>query len=128
MRRVELAERLGQPPSRLDGREPAELTEHEHDGDVLVRSVTTREPLYTEHDTALLLALAEYRDGLCECCGIPKAITQGHERDAPRFVVGKRYCLARRTLIETQEAFTDGGKNAKPEHAALRWSIRIDKG
>ncbi len=124
---MELAERLGVPPSRLDGREPAEVTEHEHAGGLLVRSVTTREPAWTEQDTALLLALADYRDTLCDCCGFPKAITQGQERlDGPRFAISKRWCLARRTLIETQQAYTRNGKDVKPVHGALRWSIRLE--
>ena len=116
------------PPSQLDGREPAEVTEHVYDDyGTLVESVTTREPRWTEHDTALLLALAEYRDSLCDCCGIPKAITQAQERiGGPRFIVSKKYCLARRTLIETEQAFSNKGKDAKPHHAALRWSIRVE--
>jgi hypothetical protein len=127
LRRVEAAERLGQPRSRLEGREPEEVTEHEYDGDVLVRSTTVREPLWTEQDFAEQLALAEYRDSLCDCCGLPKSMTLADERDAPRFVVSKRYCLARRTLIESQQAFTNNGKDAKPAHDALRWTIRAEK-
>ena len=38
-----------------------------------MRSVTWREPLYTEQDAALLLALAEYRGALCPACGGPLA-------------------------------------------------------
>jgi hypothetical protein len=98
---------------------------------VLVRSVTTPEPRYTEQDTALLLALAEYRETLCDCCGIPKALTWSdrvHERDSPRFVVGHRFCRARRTLIESQQVLTKKGKEAKPEHGAIRWTVRAEMG
>ena len=112
----------------MEGREPAEVTEYEYDGDRLVRAVTTREPQWTELDTAEMLALAEYRNTLCDCCGLPKAMTWVDERDAPRFVVSKRYCLARRTLIESQQAYTNKGKDVKPVHGALRWSIRAEKG
>ena len=112
----------------MEGREPVEVTEHDYENGVLVRSVTTREPLWTEQDTAEILALGEYRAGLCDCCGLPKSMTWVHERDAPRFIVSKRYCLARRTLVESQVAFDNDGKDAKPEHRALRWSIRVDKG
>lgn len=90
--------------------------------------MTTREPFWTEQDTAEVLALAEYRAGLCDCCGLPKRWTLVAERDAPRFVISKRYCLARRTLLETQHAFTDGGKDSKPDYGALQWSIRVDRG
>lgn len=94
----------------------------------MLRSVTTREPRWTEQDQAEVLALAEYRASLCECCGLPKADTQIHERDAPKFVVSKRFCLARRTLAETQAAFfKQHEKNPKPQHSALLWSVRIEK-
>lgn len=110
----------------MEGREPTTVTEYEYDGDRLVRAVATPEPEWTEQDTAEQLALAEYRDGLCDCCGLPKSITWVHERDAPKFTVSKRYCLARRTLIETQQAFTDNGKDIKPTHGALRWSVVVE--
>lgn len=117
------------PRSRLEGREPGEVTEHEYDdAGRLIRSVTTREPEWTEQDTAEILALAAYRDSLCECCGLPKSLTWISEKDAPKFRVSKRYCLARRTLIESQQAYTKNGKNVKPVHGALRWSIHVDKG
>lgn len=113
------------PLSKFDGREAALVTDYEYDdGDRLVRSITTSEPVWTEYDQAVALALAQYRDGLCECCGLPKAMTLVDEKDAPRFVVSKRYCLARRTLIESQQSFSNNGKETKPAHAALRWSIR----
>lgn len=50
-----------------------------------------------------------------------------HERDAPTFVVSKQYCLARKTLVESQQAFTANGKEAKPAHAALRWSVSVQR-
>jgi hypothetical protein len=112
----------------MEGREPAEVTEYEYEDGLLVRSVTTREPLWTEQDLAEILALAEYRDSLCTCCGLPKDSVLIHERDAPKFVVTKRYCLARRTLTEMQAAFfKQHEKNPRPEHQALQWSVRIEK-
>lgn len=105
------------------------MTEYHYDAyDLLVESTTVTEPLWTEQDFAEQLALAEYREGLCPCCGLPKAMTLANERDAPRFVVSKRYCLARRTLIESQQAYTNGGKDAKPIHDSLQWAISIQKG
>lgn len=106
------------------------MTEYEYDdAGRLIRSMTTREPRWTEQDQAEMLALAEYRDSLCPCCGLPKDIVLGHERDAPKFVVTKRYCLARSTLAETQAAFfSQYQKNPDPRHQALLWSVRIEKG
>jgi hypothetical protein len=37
------------------------------------------------------------------------------------------YCLARRTLIESQMAYTNNGKESKPAHDALRWSVQAKK-
>lgn len=111
----------------MEGREPGETTEYEYADGLLVRSTTIREPMWTEQDTADMLALAEYRASLCDCCGLPKAMTLVNERDAPRFVVSKNYCLARRTLIESQMSFTDNGKESKPIHQALRWSVQVKK-
>jgi hypothetical protein len=112
----------------MEGRELVETTEYERDaGGLIVRAITTREPEWTEQDTAEMLALAEYRDSLCECCGLPKKMTQADEKNAPRFVVSKRYCLARRTMIESQTAFTNNGKDVKPIHQALRWSVQARK-
>lgn len=112
----------------MEGREPVEVTEYERDTDgLIVRATTTREPEWTEQDTIEMLALTEYRDSLCDCCGLPQSMTQGDERDAPKFVVSKRYCLARRTLIESQLSFTNNGKDLKPVHQALRWTVRTEK-
>jgi hypothetical protein len=115
------------PLSQFEGRVPATTTEYEYDGGLMVRSTTTSEPLWTEHDQAVMVALARYRETLCSCCGLPAAMTLADERDAPQFVVSKRYCLARRVLIETQQAFTNQGKDVKPSHGALQWSVRVRK-
>jgi hypothetical protein len=115
------------PLSKFEGREPVTVTEYEYDGERLVRAVTVTEPEWTEHDQAVMIALAQYRDSLCSCCGLPKAMTLADEKDAPRFVVAKRYCLARKTLIESQQSFTNNGKDAKPAHGALLWSVRAQK-
>jgi YD repeat-containing protein len=126
-RRVEAAERAGIPSSKLDGREPREVTEYEYDDEGrLTRSVTVREPEWTEQDVAERLALAEYRDSLCSCCGLPKNQVLIHERDAPRFVVNKQYCLARKALAEVQRAYMKSNKPTAAE--ALVWSVRADRG
>ena len=43
-------------PRRLNGWEPAEITEHEHVDGVLVRSVTRKEPEFNDDDLNLMLA------------------------------------------------------------------------
>jgi YD repeat-containing protein len=125
-RRVETAERLGIPPSQLDGREPAEVTEYEYDEQGrLVRSVTTREPRYTEQDRAELLALAIYREGLCPRCGRPLDVCTAPEDGGPEYVVTWRTCGATRALLEHQRA-AYGGKD-HVNRAAHLWGTAIRK-
>lgn len=106
------------PPSRLDGREPGEVTEHEYDGERLVRSITTREPLYTDRDRAELLALAEYRAELCPVCGGPLAECTSHEATGPKFKASAVRCRRRDVLSMSQNAKQD---TDRPE--ALVWSV-----
>jgi hypothetical protein len=89
--------------------------------------VTTREPEWTEHDVAERLALAEYRESLCPCCNLPKGQVWVHERDAPRYRVSKWMCHAGKTLAESQDGYFKDRKPT-PGQAALKWSVRIDKG
>lgn len=77
-------------------------------------------------DAAEMLALAEYRSTLCECCGLPKSMTQVHERDAPRFIVEHPMCQARRTMIDAQRPYRDQKEAAKhPEWDAYIWKIKV---
>jgi len=115
--RVELAERLGVPPSQLDGRESAEITVYEYDADGrLVRSMTTREPLYTEQDRAELLALGVYRDGLCSVCGGPAAECQSHENTGLTFKPSRLRCRRTDAVMAAQSALQN---TDRPE--ALAW-------
>jgi len=111
----------------MEGREPVEVTEHEYEDGLLVRSTTTREPEWTEQDMAEQLALVHYQTTLCECCGLPKSMVQGHERDAPNFIVSKRWCHARKTLLETQWQWAKD-REARPYDGAMQWSIQVQKG
>jgi hypothetical protein len=123
-----VAERLGIPPSQLDGREPAEVTEYEYDGGQLVRSVTTREPRFTEQDRAELLALALYRDGLCPLCGQPLAVCTSPEDGGPSFVPSYRTCRASMERIDVQEAIAEKHKKTGDRYARARlWSTTIRK-
>jgi len=118
------------PRSRLEGREPTEVTEHEYDeAGRLIRSVTTREPLWTEHDLADQLALVEYRSTLCPCgCGFPVAETTSHEEAGPSFAAKQIPCRARQTLIEQQTAHLKSkGESGDPIAGARLWSISMQK-
>lgn len=88
--------------------------------------MTTTEPEWTDQDRAEILALAEYRDSLCDCCGLPKAMVWVHERDAPKFVVSKFPCQARKVLNISQAAYF-GKDQPTPSQQALRWSVRVDQ-
>jgi hypothetical protein len=86
-RRVEAAERLGVAPSKFDGREPTSTTRYVYDRrGRLVRSITTREPDWTDQDRAEVLALAEYRGSLC-----PNGCGQPLDESTARFDVGPEY-------------------------------------
>lgn len=93
-------------PSRLDGREPESTTRHFYDRrGRLVRSVTMREPEWTEQDRAEVLALALYRDRLCPCgCGQPYVETTSPEDGGPQYEAGRVVCRARLALLEAQKA------------------------
>ena len=80
------------------------MTEYEHADGLVVRSVTYREPLYTEQDTALLLALAEYRAQLCPACGGPLAECTSHEATGPTFTAEFVRCRRRDALSMAQNA------------------------
>jgi hypothetical protein len=97
----------------MDGREPEEVTEYEYDeGGRMVRSVTVREPLYTEQDRAELIALAAYRAGLCPLCGRPLDVCTSEEGapGAPQFAVRQSMCRATREIAELKSALTEEGK------------------
>ncbi len=126
-----MAERLQQPRSRLEGREPAQVTEHEYDEQGrLIRSITTSEPTWTEEDLAEVMALQEWRDSLCPCCGLPSAKVNGHEKDAPPIRISRVTCWARKTELETRAAWekgrTSNGQNPLPPgDRAIMWGMTI---
>lgn len=113
------------PPSRLDGREPASVTRHIYDRrGRLLRSVTEREPEWTERDVAELAALALYRSWLCPCgCGYLAKDTTSHEQGGPSFVARHAAtCRARIAEIDARSAAEDGRKPS-PYTSARIWSI-----
>lgn len=115
---------LGIPPSRFDGREPAEHIEYEHSPrGRLVRAVVTREPAWTDQDRAEVLALAEYRRQLCPCgCGHRAKDTLSPEQTGPAFIASRTVCRARLALLEAQDAAT----TTTTRHAGARlWSVEM---
>lgn len=114
----------------MEGREPVETTVYEYDeAGRLVRSVTTREPEWTEQDTAEILALVEYRAMLCPCgCGFLTEETTSHEAGGPQFEAHRTLCRARRELVEQQTAHAKSkGDHGDPIAAARLWGLTIKK-
>jgi hypothetical protein len=92
---------------------------------VLVRSVTTREPTWTEQDRAEILALADYRASLCPCgCGHPLADTTANEETGPKFSVSYLACHARMELIDAQNA---AAKGDSPYGEARMWRTEMKR-
>lgn len=86
-----------------------------------MRSVTTRESLYTEQDVAELLALAEHRTALCPSCGGLLAECTSHEATGPRFTASFVRCRRRDALALVQNA----KERDRPE--ALVWSVATSR-
>jgi hypothetical protein len=93
---------------------------------VLIRSVTTREPEWTEIDRAEQLALAEYRASFCPCgCGYLTADTTSNWETGPEFDATHITCRARAALVEAQNAEIE----RKRDTSAWFWSIsKTEKG
>lgn len=92
-----------------------------------MRSVTTREPLFTEQDRAELLALALYRDGLCPKCGRPVDECTSDEEAGPSFGATYKVCRSTLALLEAQRALSDGGKKPRPNAPAYLWGTTMRK-
>lgn len=93
---------------------------------MLVRSVTTSEPTWTEQDRAEILALTQYRASLCPCgCGHLLAETTSHEEGGPRFVVTEVACRARLALLENQRA-VDAERGSENSPARL-WRTEMKR-
>lgn len=117
MARIEAAERLGISPRRLDGWEPAETTTYDYDdAGRLVRSVTVREPEWSEQDRAWMLALVGYRASLCPTCGGPIEEC-GPESEGRWQVPPPRRCYRMDVLAVEQK----NSKRPRPE--ALMWRV-----
>ncbi len=88
----------------------------EHDR--LVRSITTVEPEWTEREQAVMLALQEYRDGLCPSCGRPLAECTAAESEE-QYAVQVRRCHATTAKHQEAELYRES-----PHPEALLFSVR----
>lgn len=88
-----------------------------------MRSVTVREPEWTEQDRAEILALALYRSRLCPLHGGPIEDCTSPEETGVQFAVDRATCRAQMTLIETMRAIDDG-KKPSPFAAARLFTVR----
>ncbi|MEU4399784.1 hypothetical protein [Micromonospora orduensis] len=116
--RIETAERLGVAPRRLDGWEPAETTTYEYDGGRLVRSVTVREPEWSDQDRAWLAALAAYRAGRCPSCGGDASVCCSPASDGAFVVPPPTRCHVTTALTIAQAQYQES-----PQPQALLWHV-----
>lgn len=65
------------------------------------------EPLFTEEDTALAIALAEEERDTCPACGMPKAWCRENKDGRARFDVDNSFCWASYRLALWQKKQDD---------------------
>lgn len=89
------------------------MTEFEYDAeDRIIRTVTTREPEWTEQDRAEILALGVYEASRCPCgCGLDAIDAQN---PSVEFEISQSTCNARLALLEAQRGANEhrGSENA----------------
>ena len=89
-----------------------------------MRSVTVREPEWTEQDLAEVLAYADYEAGLCPGgCGHLLSDTTTHEDDGPEFDATATTCRACAARLEAQRAKADNN----PDASARIWTISMKR-
>jgi hypothetical protein len=89
----------------FDGRQLTEETVHHYDAaGRLARSVTTHEPLWLEIDQVEILALAEYRAGLCPLHGGPLEECQSRGSWEPDYKVEISRCHATYARLAAMES------------------------
>lgn len=88
----------------------------------MIRSVTTREPTWTEQDRAEALALAVHRASLCPGgCGQPLGEATSHHESGPEYDATHTTCRACAALLEAQRVVGDG--KANPDAPARLWQV-----
>jgi hypothetical protein len=99
-----------------------ETTTYEYDDrGLVVRSVTTREPEWTEEDRAEVLALALYRSELCPLHGGPLEECTSHYDTGPDFKVDRIRCRA------TDELMAEQATTKLDRPGAVLWSVQPRK-
>lgn len=89
-----------------------------------MRSVSTSEPRWTELDRAELLALAEYRAGLCPLCGRPIRVCTSHEETGPAFEADYTACRATLAQLEKRRAIAQGRQKPSENAPAYLWTVK----
>lgn len=89
-------------------------------------AVTTRDAEWTDRDREEMLALAEYRAGICpNGCGHPLAETTTHDDTGPAYSVHRKTCRACAARLESVRASDDGGSG--DSRARIWWISRDDR-
>jgi hypothetical protein len=115
---------LGVSVRRLSGWEPAEVTTFEYDGDLLVRSVTVREPEWASDDVALLLALRRLEADMG-----PHGVPMSEATDLAnrgKFIVNEvpKVDYARLAIDKAREHHYTEFPKAKDDQSAHIWYIK----
>lgn len=109
-------------PRRLSGWEPRTVTEYVYEGDRLIRSVTTREPEFTQRDTNYFLAF-EALEAELGSHGFPMSEATAKTNEHA-FVAAEMPTIdfAAQSIGAAQDAYYRSWPNA-PRHGHL-WSTR----
>lgn len=114
-----VASRYGIPRSQLLGREPEETTAYEHDNNgTLVRSVTTREPRWTDEDVAWALAYMQEQGDRCPGCRLQLSETTAMKDGEPVHdyrVDAPRVCRACEALAKKKAQYAEKYSEPHPE-------------
>lgn len=70
-----------------------------------------------------MLALAEYRAGLCPLCGRSVRVCTSHEETGPGFVAEYTACRATLAQLEKRRSLTKDGKPSENAPAYL-WTVK----
>ena len=121
-----VASKYGIPRSQLLGREPEETTTYEYDENGrLLRSVTTREPRWTDEDIAWAAAWMQEQADCCPGeCGLPLSETTAMKEGVPvhtYHVDIPRVCRACETLAKKKDAYAKQYEDPYPQ--AKVWEI-----
>lgn len=99
------------------------MTRHHYGkGGRLVRSVTRREPEWSDEDRAWSLALAYWRDTRCPLCGGDLGDCTAPEDDLLITTPPPRRCKATDALIDHRQQYKDS-----PKPGALLWRTEVER-